>query len=60
VGPGERVALRVERGLEMMVGLLAVLKAGGAYVPLDPTYPEERLRFMLKGSAPKLQLSGSC
>src|SRR5262249_20329313 len=51
-GPGERVALCVERSLDMMVGLLAVLKAGGVYVPLDPTYPEERLRFMLEDSAP--------
>src|SRR5262249_55668255 len=52
VKPDERVALCVERGQEMMVGLLAVLKAGGAYVPLDPTYPQERLRFMLEDSAP--------
>jgi amino acid adenylation domain-containing protein len=52
VGPGERVALCVERGEEMMVGLLGVLKAGGAYVPLDPEYPVERLRFLLEDSAP--------
>ena len=38
-----RVAICVERGFEMVVGLLAVLKAGGAYVPLDPAYPLERL-----------------
>ena len=30
------MAICVERGFEMIVGLLAVLKAGGAYVPLDP------------------------
>ena len=36
----------------MVVGLLAVLKAGGAYVPLDPKYPEERLQYMVKDSAP--------
>ena len=36
VKPDERVGICVERGLEMMVGLLGVLKAGGAYVPLDP------------------------
>ena len=39
VKPDERVAICVERGLEMVVGLLAILKAGGAYVPLDPAYP---------------------
>jgi natural product biosynthesis luciferase-like monooxygenase protein/amino acid adenylation domain-containing protein/FkbM family methyltransferase len=44
----KRVALCVERSLEMVVGLLGILKAGGAYVPLDPTYPPERLSFMLQ------------
>ncbi|MGA7892847.1 MAG: condensation domain-containing protein, partial [Candidatus Sulfotelmatobacter sp.] len=36
VGPDARVAICVERGFEMIVGLLAILKAGGAYVPPDP------------------------
>ena len=52
VRPDDRVAICVERGLEMIVALLAVLKAGGAYVPLDPAYPVERLRFMLEDSEP--------
>jgi amino acid adenylation domain-containing protein len=52
VGPDQRVALCMERSLEMVVGLLGVLKAGGAYVPLDPAYPVERLRYMLDDSAP--------
>jgi len=52
VGPDERVAICLERSLEMIVGLFSVLKAGGAYVPLDPTYPPERLRFMLADSTP--------
>ena len=42
----------MERGLALVVGLLAVLKAGGAYVPLDPAYPLERLRFMLERLRP--------
>jgi amino acid adenylation domain-containing protein len=52
IRPDVRVAIGVERSLEMVVGLLAILKAGGAYVPLDPAYPEERLAFMLEDSAP--------
>jgi amino acid adenylation domain-containing protein len=52
VTPEARVAMCVERGLEMITGLLAILKAGGAYVPLDPAYPQERLQYMLKDSEP--------
>jgi amino acid adenylation domain-containing protein len=52
VGPDARVAICLERGVEMIVALLATLKAGGAYAPLDPAYPEERLRFMLADCAP--------
>src|SRR5262249_18948495 len=48
VGPDVLVGLSVERSLEMVVGILGIMKAGGAYVPLDPTYPQERLRFMLR------------
>jgi amino acid adenylation domain-containing protein len=46
VGPEVRVALFLDRGLEMVVALLGVLKAGGTYVPLDPEYPAERLGFV--------------
>ncbi|KRB65132.1 hypothetical protein ASE07_27810 [Noviherbaspirillum sp. Root189] len=52
VSPDTRVAICMTRGIDMVVGLLAVWKAGGAYVPLDPAYPPERLSFMLKDSAP--------
>ncbi|QBF26728.1 amino acid adenylation domain-containing protein [Pseudomonas tructae] len=52
VKPDDRVAICVERGLSMLVGLLAILKAGGAYVPLDPSYPPERIAHMLKDSTP--------
>ena len=59
VVPDTRVAISVERGLDMVVGLLAILKAGGAYVPLDPSYPMERLMYMLKDSAPQVLLTQS-
>nr|QEO74583.1 condensation domain-containing protein [uncultured bacterium] len=48
VVPGTRVALLLERSLDLVVGVLAVLKAGGAHVPLDPAYPQERLAFMFR------------
>jgi len=50
VGPEVRVGLCLERGVEMVVAVLAVLKAGGAYVPLDPASPPERLSYMLADS----------
>ncbi|RKH43053.1 non-ribosomal peptide synthetase, partial [Corallococcus sicarius] len=46
-----RVGLCVERGLDLMVGLLGILKAGGCYVPLEPAYPRQRLAFMFQDSA---------
>src|SRR5262249_44287755 len=49
--------ISVERGLEMIIGLLGILKAGGAYVPLDPSYPAERLSYMLQDAQVKVLLS---
>ncbi|WP_154233483.1 non-ribosomal peptide synthetase, partial [Burkholderia pseudomallei] len=57
VGPDRLVALCAERGLEMVVGLLAILKAGGAYVPLDPAYASDRLRGIVEDSQPALVLA---
>ncbi|UFZ04832.1 non-ribosomal peptide synthase/polyketide synthase [Bradyrhizobium ontarionense] len=57
VGPDVVVGLALERGVTMMVALLAVLKAGGAYLPLDPDYPAERLAHMLSDSGAKLLLT---
>ncbi len=50
VKPGARVALCLDRSLEVVVGLLAILKAGAAYVPVDPTYPASRLSFLIHDS----------
>jgi amino acid adenylation domain-containing protein len=47
VGPEARVGICLERGVEMVICILAVLKAGGAYVPLDPAYPADRVAFTL-------------
>ncbi|MEJ0023352.1 MAG: AMP-binding protein [Alphaproteobacteria bacterium] len=54
--PDARVAMCLERGFDLVVGVLAILKAGGAYVPLDPSYPPARLAEMLRDCAPSLVL----
>ena len=57
VRPEDRVALCMERGIGMVVALMAILKAGGAYVPLDPAYPGERLSHILTDATPRLLLA---
>jgi len=57
VGSDVRVAICLERSVEMVVGLLGIMKAAGAYVPLDPDYPEERLKYMLADTQPTLLLT---
>lgn len=54
IGPGDRVAVYMDRSLEIMTAILGVLKAGAAYVPVDPVYPRDRVAYMLEESAAKL------
>lgn len=48
VGPEVRVAISLERSIELILAILAVFKAGSCYVPVDPAYPSERRDFMLR------------
>lgn len=48
IGPGHRVGVVVERGVDLAVALLGVSAAGAAYVPLDPGHPSERLRTVIE------------
>ncbi|MFD5765410.1 amino acid adenylation domain-containing protein [Streptomyces sp. NPDC127049] len=58
VGPGDRVAVLLERGTHTVPALLGVLKSGAAYVPVDPGYPADRIRFLLADSRAKAVLTG--
>jgi amino acid adenylation domain-containing protein len=57
VGPDRRVGIFLERGIDMVVAVLATLKAGGAYVPLDPAYPAARLAWLLDDCGPAAVLT---
>ena len=57
VGPDVTVGLKVERSLELIIGILGILKAGGAYVPIDPSFPAERVAFIAEDSGAKVVLS---
>ncbi|GMK38596.1 hypothetical protein PCCS19_16500 [Paenibacillus sp. CCS19] len=57
VGTGDIVGLMIQRGFDMIAGLLAVLKSGAAYLPIDPDFPADRIEYMLKDSEAKLLLT---
>ncbi|MEZ5210153.1 amino acid adenylation domain-containing protein [Gordonia sp. (in: high G+C Gram-positive bacteria)] len=54
VGPGDRVAVRLDRGVEQVVALYAVLTLGAAYVPIDPGAPQARQQAVLATAEPRL------
>lgn len=56
VQQGDFIGLSVERGFDMVLGLLAILKAGAAYVPLDGRLPQARLTQVMEDCAPRIVL----
>lgn len=57
ISDGDIVALMVNPGVDMIVGILAVHKAGGAYLPIDTNLPSARKAFMLQDSKATLMLA---
>ena len=55
--PGAVIGLCLERGIDLVVAMLAILKTGGAYLPLDPDLPAERLGYMIEEAKVGLVLS---
>jgi amino acid adenylation domain-containing protein/FkbM family methyltransferase len=52
------VGLKVERSVEMIIGILGIIKAGGAYLPINPQYPDDRIDYVLRDSGAKILLTG--
>ncbi|MFD0749585.1 amino acid adenylation domain-containing protein [Mucilaginibacter calamicampi] len=51
------IALYLDRGFEMIIGILGVLKAGAAYVPINIDHPKEKTDFILADTGAQIILS---
>jgi amino acid adenylation domain-containing protein len=56
VGTESRVAIALERGIDMALCQLATVKAGAGYLPLDSACPLARLQVMVEDARPVLLL----
>ncbi|SFH84047.1 non-ribosomal peptide synthetase [Albimonas pacifica] len=54
VGPGDVVAVCMDRTPDLVATLLAVWRCGAAYLPLDPVYPAERIAWALEDAGARL------
>ena len=56
IGPGDFVALCLEKNMDMLVCIMAVLKCGAAFVPLDTEHPMERTNTILEDTNAKIAI----
>ena len=56
-GPGDRIALLLDRPIDSYTAMLAVLKIHAAYVPLDVGFPADRIRYIVENAGAGLVLS---
>ena len=53
------VAVKIDRSVELIVGILAIMKTGGTYLPIDASNPEKRARQIIKDSRAKFIITTS-
>lgn len=58
IKPKDYVGIMIERSIEMLIGIYGIMKAGAVYVPIDPSYPQERIKHILKDCKTKVVLTG--
>jgi len=59
VEPNTLVALVQERGIPLLISILAVFKLGAAYVPIEPAYPSNRIAQIVTRSEAVALLASS-
>jgi amino acid adenylation domain-containing protein len=57
--PGDRVAVYLERGPDLVIALMAAALAGTAQLAIDPDDPVDRVQRTLSDSAPKVLVTQS-
>lgn len=55
-GANDYVAILSKKSIDMVTGIYAIIKAGCAYVPIDPSFPDDRIKYILKDCKPKIVL----
>jgi amino acid adenylation domain-containing protein len=59
VAPGERVALCLPRGADLLSSVLGLWKKGAVYVPVDPHYPADWIARILAEVTPRMVIVAS-
>jgi tyrocidine synthetase-3 len=59
IEPEAAVGIKMERSIEMIIGIIGIFKAGGVYLPIDIEYPQDRIDFILRDSGSKMLLTES-
>jgi amino acid adenylation domain-containing protein len=54
VRPGDRVAVRLDRTVDVIPVVLGIWRAGGVLVPVDGSLPVERARYLIEDSGAKV------
>ncbi|MDX7989882.1 non-ribosomal peptide synthetase [Xenorhabdus littoralis] len=57
LSPDTLLPICLNRGVDMVIAMLAVMKAGAAYLPLDPQIPSQRLAYILANSQSQLAIT---
>ncbi|MBI6549655.1 non-ribosomal peptide synthetase [Xenorhabdus lircayensis] len=57
LSPDILLPICLNRGVDMVIAMLAIMKAGAAYLPLDPQIPSQRLAYILADSQSRLAIT---
>ena len=57
VNRGDKVALLLNRTIDLPIIQLGIIIAGGVYVPIDPSYPSDRIKYMIDDCGAQVLIS---